>query len=221
MMRWIPPKQWSRIHVVHCGLGPEYLDSLVPPVEAGAGFLAVGRLSEEKGHMCLVNAFARLPKTGASSRLVLAGDGPLRAVIEGRCRELGIADRVKITGWVSGDQVRQLLLESRALVLPSFAEGLPVVLMESLAMGRPVVSSWVAGVPELVEAGINGWLVPPGNEEALAQALQQCLDASLETLARMGSAGQDAVQQRHDARIEGARLAGLFRNVGSVQPSLG
>jgi glycosyltransferase involved in cell wall biosynthesis len=93
--------------------------------------------------------------------------------------------------------------------------------MESLAMGRPVVSSWVAGVPELVEAGINGWLVPPGNEEALAQALQQCLDASLETLARMGSAGQDAVQQRHDARIEGARLAGLFRNVGSVQPSLG
>lgn len=221
MMRWIPPNQWPRIHVVHCGLGPEYLDCSAPPIEAGAGFLAVGRLSEEKGHLCLVNAFASMLKTGASSRLVLAGDGPLRAVIEGRCRELGIADRVRITGWVSGDQVRQLLLESRALVLPSFAEGLPVVLMESLALGRPVVSSWVAGVPELVEAGVNGWLVPPGNEDALGQAIQQCLDASPDTLASMGSAGQHAVRQRHDARTEGARLADLFRTFGSKHQELG
>lgn len=221
MMRWVPPNQWPRIHVVHCGLGPEYLDCSVPQMEADAGFLAVGRLSEEKGHICLVNAFARMLKTGASSRLVLAGDGPLRGAIEGRCRELGIADRVRITGWVSGDQVRQLLLDSRALVLPSFAEGLPVVLMESLALGRPVVSSWVAGVPELVEAGTNGWLVPPGNEDALAQAMQQCLEVSPDTLANMGSAGQHAVRQRHDARIEGARLAGLFRTLGSVQQELG
>lgn len=221
MMRWIPPDQWSRIHVVHCGLGREYLDCSAPPIESGAGFLAVGRLSEEKGHICLVNAFARILKTGASSKLVLAGDGPLRALIEGRCRELGIADRVRITGWVSGDQVRQLLLESKALVLPSFAEGLPVVLMESLALGRPVVSSWVAGVPELVEAGTNGWLVPPGNEDALGQALQQCLDASPDTLASMGSAGQHAVRQRHDARIEGARLAELFRAFSSVHRELG
>jgi colanic acid/amylovoran biosynthesis glycosyltransferase len=217
MMRWIPPEQWSRIHVVHCGLGPEYLDSTAPPIDGGAGFLAVGRLSEEKGHVCLVNAFARMLNTGTRSRLVLAGDGPLRGVIESRCRELGIADRVRITGWVSGEQVRQLLLESRALVLPSFAEGLPVVLMESLALGRPVVSSWVAGVPELVEAGTSGWLVPPGNEDALGQAMQHCMDASSETLAAMGKAGQQAVRQRHDARTEGARLAGLFRAVGSAQ----
>jgi colanic acid/amylovoran biosynthesis glycosyltransferase len=221
MMRWIPPDQWSRIHVVHCGLGPEYLDSPAPPIDAESGFLAVGRLSEEKGHVCLVNAFARMLNTGTRSRLVLAGDGPLRRVIEARCRELGIADRVRITGWVSGEQVRQLLLESRALVLPSFAEGLPVVLMESLALGRPVVSSWVAGVPELVEAGTSGWLVPPGNEEALGKAMQHCMDASAETLATMGKAGQQAVRQRHDARTEGARLADLFRAVGSVPRELG
>lgn len=215
MMRWIPPDQWWRIHVVHCGLGPEYLDGPSPPIEAEAGFLAVGRLSEEKGHTCLVNAFARLLQAGASARLVLAGDGPLRTVIENRCRELGITDRVRITGWVSGDQIRQLLLESRALVLPSFAEGLPVVLMESLALGRPVVSSWVAGVPELVKPGISGWLVPPGNEEALGRAMQECLDASADTLASMGKAGRQAVRQRHDARVEGARLTGLFRSVHS------
>jgi glycosyltransferase involved in cell wall biosynthesis len=113
------------------------------------------------------------------------------------------------------------LLESRALVLPSFAEGLPVVLMESLALGRPVVSSWVAGVPELVEAGTSGWLVPPGNEEALRQAMQQCMEASPDTLTNMGKAGQIAVRQRHDARIEGARLADLFRAVQSQQQVLG
>jgi len=213
MMRWTTADLWPRIHVVRCGLGSEYLDAATPPVAADAGFLAVGRLSEEKGHISLVNAFARVLKTGVRSRLVLAGDGPLRPMIESRCRELGIADRVRIAGWVSGDQVRQLLLESRALVLPSFAEGLPVVLMESLALGRPVVSSWVAGVPELVVAGTSGWLVPPGDEDALAQAMAACLDASPEHLTEMGRAGRVIVRQRHDAHAEGARLAKLFRNV--------
>lgn len=217
MMRWIPPDHWSRIHVVHCGLGPEYIDSPRPETAAGTGFLAVGRLSEEKGHLCLVQAFARLLQAGADARLVLAGDGPLRGVIERRCLELGIADRVRITGWVSGDQVRQLLLESRALVLPSFAEGLPVVLMESLALGRPVISSWVAGVPELVQAGQSGWLVAPGDEEALQRALQDCLDTPTERLASMGEAGRTAVRLRHDARIEGARLAELFRTLHSSE----
>lgn len=213
MMRWIPPDQWARIHVVHCGLGAEYLDGEVSPILEGAGFLSIGRLSEEKGHICLVNAFARMLHSGAQSHLVLAGDGPLRTVIEGRCQELGIADRVRITGWVSGEQVRQLLIESRALVLPSFAEGLPVVLMESLALGRPVVSSCVAGIPELVDANVSGWLVPPGNEQALCQAMRACLDAPVERLAEMGKTGQATVRQRHDARIEGAQLAHLFRSV--------
>lgn len=213
MMRWIPSDQWSKIHVVHCGLGPEYLEGTASPIDGGAAFLAVGRLSEEKGHLCLVNAFARLLQTGFRARLVLAGDGPLRSVIEERCRELGITDHVRITGWVTGEQVRHLLLESRALVLPSFAEGLPVVLMESLALERPVVSSWVAGVPELVKQGSSGWLVPPGNEEALEQALRDCLETSPEVLASMGKAGRKAVLQRHDARIEGGRLARLYLSV--------
>lgn len=213
MMRWTPPAQWARIHVVHCGLGPDYIEAQAPRIVADGGFLAIGRLSEEKGHLCLVHAFARLLKTGVRSSLVLAGDGPLRSVIEARCRELGIADQVRITGWVSGEQVRQLLLESRALVLPSFAEGLPVVLMESLALGRPVVSSWVAGIPELVQTGRSGWLVPPGNEEALYLAMRDCLESPVEQLMDMGKTGQTMVRQQHDARIEGARMADLFRSV--------
>lgn len=220
MMRWIPPDQWARIHVVHCGLGAEYLDGEAPPILEDAGFLSIGRLSEEKGHICLVNAFARMLHSGSQSRLVLAGDGPLRTKIEDRCQELGIAGRVRITGWVSGEQVRQLLIESRALVLPSFAEGLPVVLMESLALGRPVVSSWVAGIPELVDANISGWLFAPGNEQALCQAMRACLDTPVERLAEMGKAGQATVRQRHDARIEGAQLAHLFRSVHAGIPEI-
>lgn len=217
ILRWIPTEQWERVHVVRCGLGADYLDSESIPVRPEAGFLSIGRLSEEKGHVCLLHAFARMLQSGARSTLVLAGDGPLRPAIEKRCLELGIADQVRITGWVSGEQVRQLLLESRALVLPSFAEGLPVVLMESFALGRPVVASWVAGIPELVQADVSGWLVPPGNEQALFQALQACLDASPDRLDEMGKAGQTAVRQRHDVRIEGARMAHLFRSVQARQ----
>lgn len=210
MMRWVPVRRWSDIHVVRCGLGREYLDAEFEPAPAAAGFLAVGRLSEEKGHHCLVEAFALVLASGVRSRLVLAGDGPLRPSIEARCRELGIAEHVRITGWVSGDEVRRQLLSARALVLPSFAEGLPVVLMESLALGRPVVSSWVAGIPELVEAGVSGWLVPPGHVQRLAQAMQACLQSGEEDLATMGRAGQAAVRQMHDAQVEGGKLARLF-----------
>ena len=211
MMRWVPVPQWAKMHVVRCGLGPEYLDAAVETSPPDAGFLAVGRLSEEKGHHCLIEAFAQLLATGVQSRLVLAGDGPLRASIEARCRELGIERHVQITGWVSGDQVRQLIKDSRALVLPSFAEGLPVVLMEAMATARPVVASWVAGIPELVDGGISGWLVPPGNVEALTRSMLECTKASLAECNRMGDAGRQRVAQLHDSRVEGRRLALLFR----------
>lgn len=220
MMRWIPVQRWPDIHVVRCGLGREYLDADLERASAAAGFLAVGRLSEEKGHHCLLEAFALVLASGVRSRLVLAGDGPLRASVEARCRELGISEHVRITGWVSGDEVRRQLLLARALVLPSFAEGLPVVLMESLALGRPVVSSWVAGIPELVEAGVSGWLVPPGHVQRLAQAMQACLSSSEEDLVDMGLAGQKAVRQMHDAQVEGGKLARLFLSLpAEIRPA--
>src|ERR1700722_16319708 len=119
----------------------------------------------------------------------VGGDGPLRAALEDRVRVLGLGDRVRITGWLSGEAVRQELLDARLMVLPSFAEGLPVVLMEALALGRPVVSTYIAGIPELVENGVNGWLVPAGSVTALADALAKALRAPTETLARMGRVG--------------------------------
>jgi glycosyltransferase involved in cell wall biosynthesis len=118
---------------------------------------------------------------------------------------------VGITGWASSSDVAGYIADSRALVLPSFAEGLPVVIMEAFALKRPVISTYVAGIPELVENGVNGWLVPAGSAEALADAMRQALAASPEKLARMGRAGYERVTQNHDIRKEAAKLADLYR----------
>ena len=91
----------------------------------------------------------------------------MRGVIEKRIGELGLQKNIRLAGWLSGAQVRKEILASRALVLASFAEGLPVVIMEALALGRPVISTWVAGIPELVESGKCGWLVPAGDGAAV------------------------------------------------------
>jgi glycosyltransferase involved in cell wall biosynthesis len=151
---------------------------------------------------------------GSEFELVIAGDGELRPSIEGRIRDLGLHAVVRISGWISAAEVRTELLAARALVLPSFAEGLPVVIMEAMALSRPVITTYVAGIPELVLDGQTGWLVPAGDVERLADAIVACLAAGPETLARMGSAGRDRVLERHDADIEAAKLALLVERHG-------
>jgi Glycosyltransferase len=98
-------------------------------------------------------------------------------------------------------------------VLPSFAEGLPVVLMEALALARPVVSTYVAGIPELVEPGRSGWLVPPGSVEELTAALREVLQADPKTLSAMGEQGRSRVVQQHNAATEARKLAALFQQI--------
>jgi len=106
--------------------------------------------------------------------------------------------------------LREEVLAARALVLPSFAEGLPMVIMEAMALRRPVISTFVAGIPELVLQGEHGWLVPAGDVEALADAMQACLDASADALARMGEAAHKRVVARHNSDIQADQLAKLF-----------
>jgi glycosyltransferase involved in cell wall biosynthesis len=142
--------------------------------------------------------------------LVLAGDGELRGAIEERIRALDLSAYVRITGWIGSAEVRAEIEAARALVLPSFAEGLPVVLMEAMSLRRPVVTTFVAGIPELVRDGETGWLIPAGDADALADALVACLAADDHTLARMGDAGRERVLARHDVDVEAAKLARLF-----------
>ena len=216
LLRWAAQPHWPKIKVVHCGLEPSFhaVPVSAPPVTAR--LVCVGRLCEQKGQMLLVEAAGLLAQRGIVFELVLVGDGQQRAEIEGLIRSAGLAAQVRITGWLSSEQVRDEILAARALVLPSFAEGLPVVIMEATALRRPVISTYVAGIPELVRPGENGWLIPAGDVAALADAMQDCLAAPNEALARMGEAGHRRVCARHNADTSAAMLAALFRQHAGV-----
>ena len=134
----------------------------------------------------------------------------MRQELEKMIRGYGLDDNVRLAGWQNDAEVRQSLLESRALVVSSFAEGLPVVIMESLALGRPVVSTNIAGVAELVEQDVCGWLVPAGCVHALADKMQEALTMPVEELARYGERGAERVRREHDALTEATKLAELI-----------
>jgi glycosyltransferase involved in cell wall biosynthesis len=205
---------WPRIRVVHCGLEPSFYSGTSTQI-ADSRLVCVGRLCEAKGQLLLIGALAQLKQRGVRVDLILAGDGPMRTEIENMVREFGLQDRVQVTGWISSDRVREEILAARALVLPSFAEGLPVVIMEALALKRPVITTYVAGIPELVKAGENGWLIPAGSICALTAAIEDCLSRSSDEVERMGDAGRRMVIERHSIDIEARKLASHIRGVDS------
>ena len=212
LYRWCDYQHWSKIHVVRCALDGQYLDETSPdPIDpASRQFVCVGRISEQKGQLLLVEAAHQLKQAGHTFKLVLVGDGPMRSEVEALIERFGLSKEVTITGWANGQVVREQIRKSRVFVLPSFAEGLPVVIMEALAMGRPVISTYVAGIPELVEPGVNGWLVPPGSVDRVAEAMRQSLETPVERLREMGQAGAERVAQRHNVTTEAAKLARHF-----------
>lgn len=215
LYRWSSPGAWPKIRVVRCGVDAEFLGSPPTPPTSARRLVCVGRLAEQKGQLILLEAARQLRDEGKSFQLVLVGDGPMRADIESRIADYGLARHVSLLGWQGGEAIRREILAARALVLPSFAEGLPVVLMEALAQGRPVISTYVAGIPELVEPGRHGWLVPAGSVEALAGAMDEALDAPPEILERMGRAGAARVAERHDASRSARELARYFTGPAS------
>jgi glycosyltransferase involved in cell wall biosynthesis len=148
---------------------------------------------------------------GERFELILVGDGDMRSEVEALIQRHDLGDMVTITGWASGAEVRDELIGARALVLPSFAEGLPVVIMEALALGRPVLSTYVAGIPELVEPDASGWLVPPGSVDALVQAMLAVLRASPERLEELGREGRRRVLASHDTRTATDPLVEAFQ----------
>lgn len=210
LYRWADRVHWDKIHVVRCGIEAAFHAGAVAPPSTARRLVCVGRLSEQKGHLLLLSAMRIAFDRGCTFELVLAGDGDLRGAIERQVGTLGLQSNVRITGWIGSAEVRAEILSARALVLPSFAEGLPVVIMEAMALRRPVITTYVAGIPELVRPGETGWLVPPGDAEALAGAIVECLDASLESLERQGELGRTRVLARHDVQVEAAKLARLF-----------
>jgi colanic acid/amylovoran biosynthesis glycosyltransferase len=213
LCRCCDPRSWGKIRVIRCGVDGSFLNSseaAPPPAKESNQFVCVGRLESQKGHLQLLEAVGALVKEGTEVQVVLVGDGSMRGVIEKRIGDLGLQKNVRLAGWLSGVQVRSEILASRALVLASFAEGLPVVIMEALALGRPVISTWVAGIPELVEAGKCGWLVPAGDGAALKDALREALETDSSRLAAMGAEGRRRVIENHDSMVEAQKLSELF-----------
>ncbi|HEV7915360.1 MAG TPA: glycosyltransferase family 4 protein, partial [Albitalea sp.] len=218
LCRWVEHAHWPKIRVVHCGLERAFHAGAATPPPALPRLVCVGRLCEQKGQLLLLQAAQRLRQRRIAFELVLAGDGEMRAEVEALIATLDLRRQVRITGWISSDQVRDEILASRALVLASFAEGLPVVLMEAMALRRPVITTAVAGIPELVRSQESGWLVAPGDVDELAAAMEACLTADADTLARMGEAAHRRALERHDVDTEAAKLAALFAG-GSGQPA--
>jgi glycosyltransferase involved in cell wall biosynthesis len=210
LLRWVGHESWTKIHIVHCGIEQSFHAVEPVPVPDVPRLVCVGRLCEQKGQLLLVEAVAQLVGQGQDIELVLAGDGEMRSEIEQLVTRLGLESRVKITGWIAAQAVREELLNARGLVLPSLAEGLPVVIMEAMALRRPVLSTYIAGIPELVRDGKEGWLVPAGSVEGLASAISRLLSEPVDALSRMGEAGRLRVRARHDADAQASKLAALF-----------
>ena len=197
------PTDWHKLRIVHCGVDPDrYARKDIPP---GKRLVFVGRLAAVKGVPVVLEALAKVRETHPDASLTLVGDGSERPQIEARIAELGLDDAVHLTGYLSQSGVAEELAGSDIFVLPSFAEGVPVVLMEAMATGLPVVATRIAGIPELVEHGVNGHVVAPGDAEALAGALSELLDDP-EARAAMGAHGRAKVAAEFTISTEAAWL---------------
>ena len=172
--------------------------------------LCVGRLAAAKGHHILLDAVHQLLGEGRSIRLRLAGDGPERQGLERRIAELGLGQNVEVLGALNQDRVRQLYRETDLFVLTSFAEGVPVVLMEAMAMEIPCVSTWITGVPELIRHAVDGWLVPPGDAGEAARGIAHLMD-NPDLRQQLGASGRTRVIEKYNLGRNTAHLAEIFK----------
>jgi glycosyltransferase involved in cell wall biosynthesis len=201
---------WPKINVVHRGVEPSYGETAPTKIVEAPRIVCVGRLSEANGQVLLVEAVRRLKAMNIPIELVLAGDGPKRAEIERLIADHGLGEQIRITGTLGRRAVRDEILASRALISPSFDESLPVGIVDAMALRRPVLATYVAGIPELVRHGENGWLFAAGSVDEATQALRLCLQASVEELQRMGDAAYERINRRHGSDSEAEKLGALF-----------
>ncbi len=210
MSRWAAPGDWDKVQVVHCGLDLGRWDTPAPLPDGPFHMVAVGRFAEQKGFGLLIRAFAQAWQRNPELRLSLVGDGELRPQIEAMIAAAGMGGAVRLLGWQDESGVRAAMTAAHALVTPSFAEGLPVVIMEAMACARPIIATYIAGIPELVRPGHEGWLVPAGDAGALAETMLVAAASDRETLCRLGASARGRVIQRHDIRDSARQLAALF-----------
>lgn len=211
------PEDVAKLHIVHCGIQPEALARRTHRPD-GAELLFVGRLAEVKGVAVLLDALVEVAKAHPDVHLTLVGDGPERQRFEQVAAATGVDGMVTFAGYRSQADVAAFLADTDVFVLPSFAEGVPVTLMEALGAAVPVVATQVGGVSELVDHGVNGYVVRPGDSEPLARALIELLDDP-ERRQRMGDAGRATVTAEFASATEAGRLRTLFADTLAGLPT--
>ena len=213
LMRFSEPRHWHKLRVVRLGVDchafePRAFRSNPAPFE----IVSVGRLAAVKGFEVLIAALGRLVKEGRDVRLRIAGDGEERERLEKEAARRGLHGHVRFEGWCTPDRLRTLYAQADACALASFAEGIPVVLMEAMAMEIACVATWVTGVPELIRNEVDGLLVPPGDEVELARSLSRLMDDS-ELRLRVAKSARQRVLEHYDLNRNVDTLAQLLNSI--------
>ncbi|MEM6754906.1 MAG: glycosyltransferase family 4 protein, partial [Cyanobacteria bacterium P01_C01_bin.38] len=220
-MIFAPTQKWNRMHIIHCGVDPS-LFNLVSHQQLGKRLLYVGRIAAAKGLPILLESLAILKIEYPDILLTVVGDGQDRKNLEEMTVKLGLSQNVDFVGYKSQTEVRKYFQQTDVFVMSSFAEGIPVVLMEAMAAGVPVVATQIAGISELVEDGISGYLVPPGDSNLLTIRIAELIkDCQLRT--KFGTAGRAKVEKDFNVKHEAARLyqvmnSALQHHVESIRP---
>jgi glycosyltransferase involved in cell wall biosynthesis len=215
LMAFAGEEHWDKLHVVHCGVDPEAFAPVPRETREGTlELLSVGRLTQVKGQAVALRALAQAIGRGVDARLTIVGDGPKRADLERIAADAGVADRVEFAGAVGQDRIRARYDRADAFVLSSFAEGIPVVLMEAMSAELPVIAPQVMGVGELVRPGVNGLLARAGRADEYAAAIERLARDPAERLA-LGRAARSTVREEFAIDDSARQLAGLFERYGA------
>ena len=212
ILRLVEPEEWPKVQVIHCGIDTDFFSREKVPAIAPRDndlILTIGRLVPPKGYGVLIEALAALVEGGRDVELMIVGSGPGEKALRRQIQDAGLEGRVHLPGAVGGEDLRNLMATASVFCISSFAEGIPVVLMEALSLEVPAVSTGIMGIPELVKDGVSGRLVPPADVAALTAALSEVLDdAALRE--RFGRAGRTLVEEQFEIRESARRLAQLF-----------
>ncbi len=209
IMAWTSPACWDRLHVVHCGIDVSRFSATPRESSRTLRLLTVGRLHPIKGYPLLLEACRTMSDEGIDWTLDMVGDGPMMGTLTSHADRLGIRSRVTFSGAVGQDRIQPHFDRAGVIVISSFMEGVPVVLMEGMAKGMAVLTTAVGGIPELVEPGVSAEVVPPGSAAALADGLRR-LAAAGPRLPDMGAAGRRRVLAEFSIEQTATGMADLF-----------
>lgn len=214
------PRDWDKLHVVHCGVDTNIYQPVESHASSAKGFnlLTVGRIAPVKAHEVLLRAMAELVRRGRQVTCTIVGDGPERARAEQLAKALEIDTAVNFAGYVDQDRIQQFYDRANAFVLPSFAEGVPVVLMEAMAKALPVVATRIAGIPELIDDGRTGLLVTPARLGELADAIETLIDDP-ELCLRLGRAARIEIENHFNVTAIGRQIRSLLEQSGLLVES--